>query len=225
MFIETSTTPSAPTSRRSARSRPRNCGRAIAQSAAEPNRSRKNTTPGGPSCGKSVFATAAPPWTEHAAASTSPTADARLSRTSYFFSESAAPTPRSAIPSTPRPVERDLRRAEEAEAVDRRAHQKLAGDEDPHRRGDAEAPAGVGDREHDQQAQEAAHQHPPRVMERVAVGREALPEEKQQHERDNRREERREGDRADDRDPVAELRHHRHLHRACEARNHGQQYG
>jgi len=80
MFIETSTTPSAPTSWRSARLRPRICGRAIAQSASEPNSSRRNTTPGGPSCGKSVFATAAPPCTEHAAPSTRPTAESRRSR-------------------------------------------------------------------------------------------------------------------------------------------------
>src|SRR5436305_470268 len=71
-------TPSATTSRRSSRGRPRSSGRAIAQSAAEPNRSRRKTTPGGPNDGKSDFATAAPPCTEQAAASTSPTADAGL---------------------------------------------------------------------------------------------------------------------------------------------------
>src|SRR5438105_11351879 len=79
MFIDTRTTPSAATSRRSRRVRPRSCGRAIAHNAAEPNSRRRNTTPGGPSCGKSDFATAAPPCTEHAAASTSPTADVRRS--------------------------------------------------------------------------------------------------------------------------------------------------
>src|SRR5216684_1040496 len=133
MFIETSTTPSAASSRSSARGRPRSCGRAMAQSAAEPKRSRRNTTPGGPSCGKSVFATAAPPCTEHAAAITSATADARRSAI-YFLSDDAAPA------------------------------------------------AGVGDREDDQQAEQAAHQHPPRVIERVAVASKTLPEGEQEPE-------------------------------------------
>src|SRR3954452_16267934 len=78
MFMETSTTPSAPMRRKSARGRPRSSGRAIAQSAADPKSRRRKTTPGGPSDGKSDFATAAPPCTEQAAARMSPTADARL---------------------------------------------------------------------------------------------------------------------------------------------------
>src|SRR6202007_3182331 len=76
--IDTSTTPSAATSRSSRRVRPRRSARAIAHSAIEPKRRRRKTTPGGPSVAKSDFATAAPPCTEHAAASTRPTADPRL---------------------------------------------------------------------------------------------------------------------------------------------------
>ena len=137
MFIETSTTPSAATSRRSARGRPRSCGRAIAQSATEPKSSRRKTTPGGPSCGKSVFATAAPPCTEQAAASTSATADARRSR-HYFLQRQRRAGPEQHDPEHARPVERDLLRAEEPPAVDRGTHHELARDEDPDRGGDAE---------------------------------------------------------------------------------------
>src|SRR5207302_5968667 len=123
MFIETSTTPSATISRRSVRRRPRSCGREIAHSAAEPKSSRNKTTPGGPSSGKSDFATAAPPCTEQAAPKTiaTQTRDAlallaqrqRRARSEEEQAEHA------------RPVQRDPLGAEEPEAVDRGPHDQL----------------------------------------------------------------------------------------------------
>src|SRR5919197_4272040 len=65
--MQTSVTPSSATSPRSRALRPRSTGLPNAQSTTPPKRSRKKTTPGGPSSGKSDFATAAPPWTETAA--------------------------------------------------------------------------------------------------------------------------------------------------------------
>src|SRR5581483_11728019 len=76
--METRMTPSAPTSRRSERGRPRRSGRAIAQSATDPKRRRRKTTPAGPNDGKSDFATAAPACTEQAAARKSATDEPAL---------------------------------------------------------------------------------------------------------------------------------------------------
>src|SRR5215470_12724433 len=57
--------------RNSRHGRLRSCGRATTHSAIDPNRSRNQTTPGGPSVVKSDLATDAPACTEVAAATTS----------------------------------------------------------------------------------------------------------------------------------------------------------
>ena len=64
-------------------------------------------------------------------------------------SDSAAPAPSRPMPSARGHDDRDLVDAEEAEAVDHRAHHELAGDQDPDRRRRADPRLGERDREHD----------------------------------------------------------------------------
>ena len=116
-------------------------------------------------------------------------------------------------------MEPDPLRAEEAEAVDRRAHHELPGDQDPDCRRDTDPWARVRDREHDQEAEHAAAQHPPGLMNGVGVAGDAAAADDQHREREHRGQQRREAERLQHADPLAETRHDGDLHRAREARS------
>ena len=124
MFIETSTTPSAATSRSSARGRPRSCGRAIAQSAAEPKSSRRKTTPGRPELREERLRDRGAAL--HRARRGEHERDRGRAPLAPSTSSATAPRRRasSTMPSTRGQCERDLLRAEEPPAVDRRTHRR-----------------------------------------------------------------------------------------------------
>src|SRR3989442_348499 len=73
--------------------------------------------------------------------------------------------------------------------------------------------AGVRDREDDQQTQDAAHQHPPRLVQGPPVAGCATTLDEQQAECEHGRHERGKAERLEDADPFAEARHDRDLDR------------
>jgi uncharacterized membrane protein YczE len=121
-----------------------------------------------------------------------------------------------------RPVQRDALGAEQAPMVDRRAHQELARDEDPDRRRDADARARVGDREHDQQAHDAAQQHPPRLLQGPRVAGEAVADEDQRRAGEHCGQQGGEAECLQHPDPLSEPRHDGDLHGAGDAGGDGE---
>ena len=114
-------------------------------------------------------------------------------------------------------MEGDSLRAEEAPTVDRGTHDELAGDENPHRRRDADARAGVGDGEDDQQPHDPAEEHPPGLVDGSGESSEAAACDDEDQESDHGCQGGRESERAEYADPLAEPRHESDLQRAGEA--------
>ena len=173
MLVQASTTPSATMSSTSRRLRPRS-----SRPEDQPDRDQRNCEPHEddgrrPDLVESDFANVAPTCTETAAPmheQNRPTA--RCERITCAAT-TPAPIASSTMPSSRGQCSGIRSEPEEAPAVDRRAHRELAGDEDPDRRRDADARACVRDREDDQQAHDAAAEHPPRLVQRPRVAGDA----------------------------------------------------
>ena len=120
-------------------------------------------------------------------------------------------------PDHPRPVERDRRHAEPAEAVDRGSDDQIAGDHEPDRGGDPDLRRGERDREDDERAEDAAEPHPERLVDRRADAVQAAARDEQHQDPGRAGDERREADRLDRAHPIAEATEDRGLDRPGEA--------
>src|SRR5204862_2090017 len=97
------------------------------------------------------------------------------------------------------------------------AHHELPRDEDPDRRGRADARLRERDREHDREPHHAAEPHPERGAERVAEAAEAGPGRDEDHRGERELHRRREDERLSDADPIPEAAHDGDLYRPREA--------